>query len=153
MKKYGGNMNTSNFQDAYDDMNIRTTGVMFEILEPVQVVGVTLDGRQEIIKKIPDGDVLLDLVPAPDNQFGPNAIKVVYDGQPIGFIPKNLAKILNENCIKAGTRLIAELIKIRTTNTAFGLVLVPIISVYQLVDELETNPTNSRRTYSVPTGQ
>lgn len=62
----------------------------------VRVAGVTFEGRQELIKKLhPRSIVRLEREPA--NPHDPYAIKVMADGMHIGYIPKDLARVVSEN--------------------------------------------------------
>ena len=63
--------------------------------EPVKVAGTGFtnpDGvkRQDVIMQIEPGDILR-FVPEPDNEFDPNAIKVRWTLETIGYLPKKLA--------------------------------------------------------------
>lgn len=63
----------------------------------VRVVGVTFEGRQDIIKRL-HGDEPCRLEPEPTNAYDPNAIAVMValpDGvQQIGYLPKDIAAIV-----------------------------------------------------------
>jgi single-stranded-DNA-specific exonuclease len=56
-----------------------------------RVAGVTFEGRQEIIKQCKVGDRIW-LEPEPDNQYDPNAVKVMVETslmqEVIGYIPR-----------------------------------------------------------------
>ncbi len=57
-----------------------------------KVAGVTFGNRQSIIKKIKVGDPV-DLVPEPRNKDDPNAVKVVWHGKHIGYLPATVAAV------------------------------------------------------------
>lgn len=68
-----------------------TNSIMAEgTYSSVKVVGVTFDGRQELIRQMTDRSVL-HLVPEPNNPFDENAIAVVEQTLgTIGYIPRSL---------------------------------------------------------------
>jgi hypothetical protein len=54
------------------------------------VAGVTFEGRQNFIKNL-NKDSVFFLVPEPDNEYDPNAVKVIADCECIGYVPRDLA--------------------------------------------------------------
>ena len=62
--------------------------------QPYDVVGVTFEGRQEILDKFfkntykIGGSYAVRLVREPDNKYDPNAVKVLAEGKHIGFLPR-----------------------------------------------------------------
>lgn len=68
-----------------------TPGNNLEWIE-VPVVGLTYEGRDEFVKSSVSLGVVAFLERQPDNQWDPNAIKVVLgDGRDIGYIPRVVA--------------------------------------------------------------
>ena len=47
-------------------------------------------GMKEVIKDLEVGNVL-DLVPDPENKFDPNAVRIEYKGNMLGFVPKKFS--------------------------------------------------------------
>lgn len=69
-------------------MNVSTRSI------ETRVVGVTYENRQAVIALLTEGE-RVSLIREPDNPFDPNAVKVVrWDRQQIGFLDRELAKIL-----------------------------------------------------------
>ena len=61
----------------------------------MKVAGVTFEGRQRFVRRLTPTSVV-QLEADPENPYDPNAIKVIADGNQIGFIPKELAATLKE---------------------------------------------------------
>jgi len=56
-----------------------------------KIVGVTFEGRQEVVARLQQGD-LVWLEPEPDNPYDHNAIRVCRsNGEQIGYLNRNLA--------------------------------------------------------------
>ncbi len=72
-----------------------------------KVVGVTFEGRQDVIGGLAPG-VPLELRREPDNAYDPNAIAVFYGELQIGYLRKQIARRLAEN-IDGGQRYRAEI--------------------------------------------
>ena len=69
-------------------MNVATRSIF------TRVVGVTFENRQEVVARLSEGE-RVSLIRDPDNPFDPNAVKVVrWDHQQIGFLDRELAKIM-----------------------------------------------------------
>ena len=64
-----------------------------------KVVGVSFEGRQDIIANVVEGDSLI-LEREPSNAFDPNAIKVMWQGKCIGYISRDLARDLSDRMDK-----------------------------------------------------
>jgi hypothetical protein len=65
------------------------------VYKDVSVAGVTFEGRQRFVKMLnPRSTVKLEA--DPDNPYDPNAVKVIADGNHVGFVPRNLAAALKE---------------------------------------------------------
>ena len=59
-----------------------------------RVVGVTFENRQAVVALLTEGEQV-SLIRDPENPFDPNAVKVVrWDHQQIGFLDRELAKIM-----------------------------------------------------------
>jgi single-stranded-DNA-specific exonuclease len=59
-----------------------------------RVVGVTFENRQAVVALLTEGE-RVSLIRDPDNPFDPNAVKVVrWDQKQIGFLDRELAKIM-----------------------------------------------------------
>ena len=70
-----------------------------EIINDVEVKGVTFDGKQINIANLKISDPI-DLVPDPENPHDANAIKVMSKGAELGFLPRNLSAWLKANLIE-----------------------------------------------------
>jgi len=69
-------------------MNVSTRSI------ETRVVGVSFDNRQSVVALLSEGE-RVSLIREPDNPFDPNAIKVIrWDRQQIGYLDRELAKIL-----------------------------------------------------------
>jgi single-stranded-DNA-specific exonuclease len=70
-----------------------TINARTEFIE-TQVVGVTFENRQAVVALLTEREKVY-LIREPGNAFDPNAIKVVrWDHQQIGYLHRDLAKIL-----------------------------------------------------------
>ena len=70
-----------------------TMNVSTRMIE-TRVAGVTFENRQAVVGLLTEGE-RVSLIRDPDNPFDPNAVKVVrWDHQQIGFLDRELAKIL-----------------------------------------------------------
>jgi hypothetical protein len=84
-----------------------------------KIVGVTFEGRQDVLKTIQEGDIL-ELQPEPDNQYDPNAVAVkMLDGTQAGYIPKNFAAMIHDIADQMAARVTCVLGG--DNNMAFGL--------------------------------
>jgi len=64
-----------------------------------KIVGTSFEGRQEYLKQLKTGDVLV-LECEPTNSFDKNAIKVLTEkGVHLGYIPKDTAAKLNQDVL------------------------------------------------------
>ena len=71
------------------------------------VVGVTFENRQEVIARLSEGE-RISLIREPDNAFDPNAVKVVrWDHQQVGYLDREVAKILAPKMDYYGRPIIA----------------------------------------------
>ena len=77
-----------------------------EVYRDVTVAGVTFEGRQTFVRRLTPTSVI-QLEADPANPYDPNAIKVIADGNHVGFVPRELAAVLNEGATYTGviTRL------------------------------------------------
>lgn len=83
----------------------------------LKVVGVTFDGRQEIIKQLKKSDIIT-IRREPTNRFDTNAIAVISEKGQVGYIGKDYSSILAP-MMDAGTKFeatIAELDEYKGTN-------------------------------------
>ena len=72
---------------------MNTMSVTTRFIE-TRVVGVTFENRQEVVELLTEREQVF-LIRQPENSFDPNAIKVVrWDYQQVGYINRELAKIL-----------------------------------------------------------
>ncbi len=70
-----------------------TMNVSTRMIE-TRVAGVTFENRQAVVGLLTEGE-RVSLIRDPDNPFDPNAVKVVrWDRQQIGFLDRELAKIM-----------------------------------------------------------
>jgi single-stranded-DNA-specific exonuclease len=73
--------------------NMNTVNVSTQSIE-TRVVGVTYEGRQKVVALLTQWEQVF-LIREPDNAFDPNAVKVVrWDHQQVGYLNRELAKIL-----------------------------------------------------------
>jgi hypothetical protein len=102
-----------------------------------QVVGVTFEGRQEIIKTMPTENIQLELKPEPTNPYDRWAIQVIFDGKVIGYFAKKLAENLHRNYLDLGITLVLYLRQIHENDVG---ILVPIVEIFQEIpNELVKN--------------
>ena len=73
----------------------------------LKVVGVTFDGRQEVIKQL-NGNDIITLRREPTNRFDTNAIAVWSEKGQVGYIGKDYSSILAP-MMDAGTQLEATI--------------------------------------------
>ena len=52
-----------------------------------KLAGAKFHNLHKVLEQVEEGDGL-DLVPEPDNKYDPNAIKVLWEGTMIGYIPR-----------------------------------------------------------------
>ena len=57
----------------------------------IKIAGVTFGNRQNVCKQLNIGDII-QLEREPSNPYDSNAIRVLYKGQPFGYIPKEIAQ-------------------------------------------------------------
>ena len=82
-------------------MNISTRSIF------TKVVGVTYEGRQEVVARLSEGE-RVSLIRDPDNPFDTNAVKVVrWDRQQIGFLDREMARIMAPKMDRYGGTFIA----------------------------------------------
>lgn len=71
-------------------------------MNTVTVMGVTFDNRQQHIANLDENDKVY-LLPEPTNKYDTNAIQVLVDEKMLGYIPKELAKLIKltgtTNCL------------------------------------------------------
>jgi hypothetical protein len=68
----------------------------------IKVAGVTFEGRQKLLANTPK-HAIIQLIPEPTNRYDVNAIKVVANGNHIGYIPSDYAEIIT-NFMEDGRR-------------------------------------------------
>jgi single-stranded-DNA-specific exonuclease len=77
-----------------------------------RVVGVTFENRQAVVALLSDGE-RVSLIREPDNAFDVNAVKVVrWDRQQIGFLDRELAKIMAPKMDRYGGSFKATVIRL-----------------------------------------
>ena len=82
-------------------MNVSTRSI------ETRVVGVTFENRQAVVALLTEGE-RVSLIRDPDNPFDSNAVKVVrWDRQQIGFLDRELAKIMAPRMDRYGGTFIA----------------------------------------------
>jgi hypothetical protein len=81
---------------SQDEINQARVRALIYNNEVYKVVGVTFDGKQDVLRTIQEGDIL-ELTPEPNNKFDPNAVAVsLPDGSPVGYVPKNFAAMMHD---------------------------------------------------------
>lgn len=71
--------------EAVTDLSADCSWVEFK------VIGTQYDGRDELIRRLVQNDLVVFLVPEPSNQFDPNAVRVeLFDGQLIGYLAREV---------------------------------------------------------------
>lgn len=95
-----------------------------ELVSPVQ--GIQYDDRNQIAAQIKLGDKV-GLVPEPDNKFDTFAVKVVYNGSQVGYLRRDIAKIISKE-IKFGARINSYVKEVRpaTTNYPYSRIEIGI---------------------------
>lgn len=79
-----------------DEINQERVRALIFNNEIYKVVGVTFDGKQEVLKTLQEGDIL-ELQPEPTNKYDPNAVAVALpDGTSVGYVPKNFAAMIHD---------------------------------------------------------
>lgn len=79
----------------------------------IQLVGVTVDDAHQNIRKFGHKDVgWYGLVREPDNPHDPNAVRVVFAGLFMGYIPKDIAVIMAPE-MDAGRFFMAKFVRRR----------------------------------------
>ena len=99
------------------------------------------DAAQKMILGIAIGDPLL-LWHEPDNEWDPNAVKVFWQGQWIGYIPKDMAALIVAEVPEVATELEAVVTGLTTTSQrdAFRLqISIPINKASRRLKELGVN--------------
>ena len=87
-------------------MNVSTRSI------EIRVVGVTFENRQAVVALLTEGE-RVSLIRDPDNRFDPNAIKVVrWDRQQIGFLDRELAKVMAPKMDRYGGTFIATVTRL-----------------------------------------
>ena len=86
-----------------------------ELVSPVQ--GIQYDDRNQIAAQIKLGDKV-ELVPEPDNKFDTFAVKVVYNGSQVGYLRRDIAKIISKE-IKFGARINSYVKETRPATTNY----------------------------------
>ena len=104
-----------------DPSDIKNAKILFLVgcgkLYPVN--GVSFDNKQEILEKMKDGDIL-QFVKEPENEHDKNAIKVLFNDEHIGYIPKNIAEIL-QDCIDDLCGEVAHVVGSKEADSNLGL--------------------------------
>ena len=81
--------------------------------EGVRVVGVTYEGRQQLLEHVEAG-MILSLKREPENMYDHNAIRVVHENSTLGYIPKELARYYAPT-MDSGDILLARIRKVYYT--------------------------------------
>lgn len=75
-----------------------------------KVNGTTFANSQELIKTLQPEEPL-ELIPEPTNKFDKNAIKIVYKGQKLGYLPRDTAESFGKQ-VPEGAKFMAEVSEI-----------------------------------------
>ena len=105
----------------------------FAIFPDFAVRGVTFENRQEIIAELSE-NTPLELSPEPSNPYDSNAVAILFEGKKIGYVPKEYAGYISK-LLKRGEKLYIAVIKIWEKLTSSGPIKIPIVIVYQLVEQ------------------
>ena len=97
------------------------------------VQGVTFENRQAIIAELSE-NTPLELSPEPSNPYDPNAVAILFEGKKIGYVPREYAGYISK-LLKQGEKLYIVVIKIWEKLTSSGLIRIPIVIIYQLVEQ------------------
>jgi len=83
-----------------DQQDIKNAKILFlaGCSREFRINGVSFDDRQKIIKGINEKDII-HFEPEPENEYDPNAIRVMFENQLIGYLPKRIAALL-QDCIE-----------------------------------------------------
>ena len=91
------------------------------------VAGVQHHDLNTVINAIEEGDGL-DLVPEPTNKFDTNAIKIMYEGTMIGYVPKKFSAEV-AGAIEIGTDVECEVTKLNKDAKPWEQIEVKIYSL------------------------
>jgi len=104
-----------------DPIEIKNAKILFLVgcgkLYPVN--GVSFDNKQDVVKDIKDNDIL-DFIREPENEHDKNAIKVMFDTQHIGYVPKKVARLL-QDCIDDLCGQVIHVVGDKDCNQSVGL--------------------------------
>lgn len=104
-----------------DPIEIKNAKILFLVgcgkLYPVN--GVSFDNKQDVVKDIKDNDIL-NFIREPENEHDKNAIKVMFDAQHIGYIPKKVARLL-QDCIDDLCGQVIHVVGDKDCNQSMGL--------------------------------
>lgn len=104
-----------------DPAEIKNAKILFLVgcgkLYPVN--GVSFDNKQDVVKDIKDNDIL-NFIREPENEHDKNAIKVMFDAQHIGYIPKKVARLL-QDCIDDLCGQVIHVVGDKDCNQSMGL--------------------------------
>jgi len=105
----------------------------FAIFTDFAVRGIIFENRQEIIAELSE-NTPLELSPEPSNPYDPNAVAILFEGKKIGYVPREYAGYVSK-LLKRGEKLYIVVIKIWEKLTSSGPIKIPIVIVYQLVEQ------------------
>jgi len=105
------------------------------VLPNFAIRGITYENRQQIIAELEE-NMLLELSPEPENPYDPNAVAILFEGEKIGYIPREYSAYIS-SLLQQGIKLYITVLKIAEKITPEGKIRIPIALIYQIADELE----------------
>ena len=93
-----------------------------ELVSPVQ--GIKYDDRNQIATQIKLGDKV-ELIPEPENKFDTFAVKVIYNGSQVGYLRRDIAKIISKE-IKFGARINSYVKEVRPATANYPYLWIEI---------------------------
>jgi len=105
------------------------------VLPDFAVRGITFDNRQQIIAELEE-NMLLELSPEPENPYDPNAVAILFEGEKIGYIPREYSAYIS-SLLQQGIKLYITVLRIIEKITPERKLRIPIVLVYQIIDEPE----------------
>lgn len=80
----------------------------------ISIRGIPYEGRETIASMVSRGDIL-SIEPEPENLYDPNAIRILYQNQILGYVPREKSAILQRE-LKAGTPIHITVGEVRPPN-------------------------------------